>query len=73
MDRDKLEELIKIRANKTFSPVEKAMEKAMKMDDPVTSSQTAPSPQLGQTQVQPQSAQSQSSQDEQSSPKVNAV
>lgn len=32
MERDKLEELIKIWSNKTFSPVEKAMEKAIKMD-----------------------------------------
>ena len=37
MEREKLEELIKIRSNKSFSPVEKAMEKAMKMDaSPVT-------------------------------------
>ncbi len=28
-ERTKLEELIKIRSNKTFSPVEKAMQKAM--------------------------------------------
>lgn len=32
MEREKLEELIKIWSNKSFSPVEKAMEKAMKMD-----------------------------------------
>lgn len=32
MEREKLEDLIKIWSNKSFSPVEKAMEKAMKMD-----------------------------------------
>ncbi len=42
MDRDKLEELIKIRSNKSFSPVEKAMEKAMKMDDASPSIPTQP-------------------------------
>ncbi len=33
MERGKLEELIKIWANKTFSPVEKAMEKAKMEED----------------------------------------
>ncbi len=46
MEREKLEELIKIWSNKSFSPVEKAMEKAMKMDatpiPPVAVSPTTP-------------------------------
>lgn len=32
MEREKLEELIKIRSNKTFSPVEKAIEKAQQAE-----------------------------------------
>ena len=32
MERDKLESLIKIWSSKTFSPIEKAVEKAMKQD-----------------------------------------
>lgn len=37
MDRDKLESLIKIWSTKTFSPIEKAVEKAMKQDAEATS------------------------------------
>lgn len=33
MEREKLEDLIKIWSNKSFSPVEKAMEKAMQQED----------------------------------------
>lgn len=32
MERDKLEDLIKIRSSKTFSPIEKAVQKAMEQD-----------------------------------------
>lgn len=43
MEREKLEDLIKIWSNKSFSPVEKAMEKAMKMDASPVVAQPTPS------------------------------
>lgn len=43
MEREKLEELIKIWSNKTFSPVEKAMEKAQQ-EEAALQQQTTTSP-----------------------------
>ncbi len=82
MERDKLESLIKIWSSKTFSPIEKAVEKAMKQDaeanaqDEPTQKQTNQPPRQKQWEsasTQPTTIETPTAWSETSQPAINTV